>query len=241
MASGSADRPRRFYKSVTVGPAPRGGWTVLLDGRAIRTPAGNALAAPTQALAQILAEEWTVQGDHVVLPDMPATRLAHTVMDHIAGARAATAAEIARYAGDDMLCYFAEGPEKLVARQTREWGPVLDWAERDLGLSLARTAGIIHQAQPEETLKAVEALAQALDDFALAALAQATGLFGSAVLALAAARGRLTALEAFNLSRLDEAFQQELWGTDEEAAIRTARMRTEVVMLGRWFEALSRA
>jgi chaperone required for assembly of F1-ATPase len=145
---------------------------------------------------------------------------------------------VARYAGSDLLCYFAEEPQRLVQRQALAWSPLLDWAEAELGLRLERTAGIVHCPQPPETLARVQALAAELDDFALAGLAHATPLFGSAVLALAVQRRRLSGPEAFAVSRLDEAHQEEQWGVDEEAAARTARLQMEAEMLDAWFPAL---
>jgi chaperone required for assembly of F1-ATPase len=231
------ERPRRFYKLVdAVADGP--GFVVRLDLRNIRTPQGALMCLPTLALAELIAAEWAAQDELIVLSDMPATRLAHTAIDAVDEAREATAAEVARYAGSDLLCYFADGPKALVDQELTHWGPVLDWAERDLGLTLERATGIVHRAQPHETLDRVKVLALALDSFVLAGLAQAAGLFGSAILALAVERGELTGETAFDLSRLDEAFQEGQWGVDEEAALRTARMRAEAAALTAWFEAL---
>ena len=235
--SQAPERPRRFYKAVEAVAAGRG-FTVCLDGRQILTPQGAKLCLPTLAMAETVAAEWAAQGEQIVLPDMPATRLAHTAIDAVAQAREGTAAEVARFAESDLLCYFAEGPKSLVDQQVTHWGPVLAWAERDLKVYLKRTTGIVHQPQPPEMLERVEALALALDDFALTGLAHAASLFGSAILALAVERGELTGETAFDLSRLDEAHQESQWGVDDEAAARTARMRAEAIMLQAWFEAL---
>jgi chaperone required for assembly of F1-ATPase len=230
----AVDLPRRFYKAVAIG-ADR---TVLLDGKAVKTPGGRVLAVPTQALAALLAAEWDAQQTHIDMTAMAATRLAFTAIDFVGGARDAVAAEIARYAGSDALCYFAEGPEALVRREEVRWGPVLDWANASLGLHFVRVTGINHKDQPAETLLRVARLAERGGDFALSALAHATSLLGSAILALALEQGRCTGGEAHDLARLDEAFQQERWGIDEEAAERTANMLAETLVLERWFAAL---
>lgn len=229
--------PRRFYKVVTTKPA-EGGVGVRLDGRLVKSPAGNALVLPTQALADLIAAEWDAQATHIVVALMPATRLAFTAIDFIGAAREATAAEIGRYAGSDGLCYFADAPSGLVERQAQGWVPVLDWAEQDLGLHLVRVTGIQHQEQPAATLLTAARMAQEESDFGLAALAHATALFGSAVLAFALARGKLGGEAAHDLARLEEAYQQQQWGVDEEAAERTANMLVEARMLDRWFQAL---
>jgi chaperone required for assembly of F1-ATPase len=229
--------PRRFYKAVEVAPA-EGGFAVRLDGRTPRSPANRPLLLPTQALADLIAAEWDGQGEHILMATMPATRLAYTAIDRLGEAHADTAAEVARYAETDLLCYRAEGPGSLVERQEHSWGSLLAWAKDELGVALEVGQGIAHRSQPRRSVERVGELAEALDDFSLAALAHATGLLGSAVLALAVQRGRLSGEEAFGLSRLDEAFQEERWGIDAEAAERTERLAAEAVMLDRWFAAL---
>lgn len=234
----SSQAARRFWTSAQVARGSGATWSVQLDNRPIRTPAGAALTAPTQGLAERIAAEWNAVGEEIDPNAMPATRLAFTVIDRIGDARAATAAEVARFAGSDLLCYRAEGPESLVARQAELWDPWLARAEAELGLSFVRTAGIVHAAQPPATLEAVQSLAEGLDDFALAGVAAAAGLFGSAVLAIALQRGWLAAETAFALSQLDETWQAERWGEDAEAVARIAGLRRDALALGGWFEAL---
>jgi len=164
--------------------------------------------------------------------------LAFTAIDFIGAARDATATEIGRYAGSDGLCYFAESPSGLVERQAQGWGPMLDWAEEELGLQLVRVTSVQHQEQPTATLLKAARMAEEESDFGLAALAHATALFGSAVLAFALSRGKLSGDQAHDLARLEEAYQQEQWGVDEEAAERTANMLVEARMLDRWFQSL---
>jgi chaperone required for assembly of F1-ATPase len=231
------EMPRRFYKAVEVRPG-EGGFQVLLDGRSPRSAKGAKLSAPTQALAQMLAQEWAGQGEFIDMQSMAATRLAFTALEAIPPAREAVAQQFADYAGSDLICYFAEEPAALVQRQTDHWGPVLERAERELALAFVRAAGIRHQTQPETTLVGVKDMALASDDFGLAGLAFGAPLFGSAILTLALQKGWLTAEQAHALSRVDEAYQEEKWGIDEEAAERTARLLEESKMLERWFRAL---
>jgi chaperone required for assembly of F1-ATPase len=228
---------KRFYNTVNV-VAEDAGFSVQLDSRSVRTPAKARLILPTAPLAELVAREWRAQGELIRLPSMPAARLAFTAVDRIGAARNLVAADVARTAGADHLCYFAQAPRSLAERQTRLWEPVLDWARTDLGLNFQRVVGVTHRPQPAATLERIEALAAALDDFALAGLAMAAGLFGSTVLALALHRGRLEGRAAFDLSRLDEAFQEAQWGQDAEAAARTQAMQDEAIMLEQWFMAL---
>ena len=230
-------KPRRFYKVAAAAPV-EGGFAVQLDGRTPKSPARKPLVVPTKALAETIAAEWDAQVEYIDNSLMPASRLAFTAIDRIGETRAEVAREVTAYASSDHLCYRAEHPTPLVERQDREWGAILDWAKAEHGLAFTPVAGIIHQPQPPATLAAVEALALTLDDFTLAGVAFAAGLFGSTVLALAVRAGRLTGQRALDLSRLEEMFQAEQWGQDAEATARAAFLAVEAAMIDRWFAAL---
>jgi chaperone required for assembly of F1-ATPase len=231
-------RPRRFYAAAGVAEQPQG-VAVTLDRWVAKTPAGRSLVLPTEALASLIAAEWSAQDETIDYAAMPATRLAFTVIDRTRGAGAVLAAEVARYAVSDALCYFAEAPDALVERQAIRWGAMLDWARSELGVDLIRVAGLMPRPQSPEAVARVAALVEALEPFAQAGVAYAAPLFGSAVLALALQRGQLDADAAFDLSRLEEAFQEERWGVDVEAAERTERLRYEARALGHWFDVLA--
>lgn len=232
------EKPRRFYAEVSVREAD-GAYGVFLDGRRLRTPRAALMRLPTPALAEQIAAEWAGQGEHIEMAGMAATRLANTAIETIGASREAVAGEIAAYAGSDLVCYFAEAPSELVARQEAAWNPVLERAATEEGLHLVRVSGIIHQDQPVATLARVREIALALDDFGLAGLAFGAPLFGSAVLAVGLLRGWFDGAAAFDLSRVDEAFQEGQWGVDAEAAERVARLKSEAMMLDRWFRGVA--
>ena len=218
---------KRFFKTASVGEAEGGGFALLLDGRRARTPAKKPLILPTRALAEAIAAEWAGQGETIDPAKMPLTRLANSALDGVAAAMAATRAEVAGYAGSDLLCYRAEAPEALVAAESQAFDPVLDWAQEALGAKFVVAAGVVPVRPPEAALEAVCAALDASDDpFALAALHVMTSLAGSALLALAVARGRLSAAEAWRIAHVAEDFQIAQWGEDEDAkARRAARWR----------------
>lgn len=228
-AAQAAMRPapiKRFYTKAEVREAD-GLSALTLDGRAARTPGKRPLAARRRAVMEKVADEWARQGETVDPSDMPLTRLVNSAVDGVAETMEETRAEIVRYAGSDLLCYRAEASESLAERQRLAFGPVLEWAAEALGARFVLAAGITHVAQPDEAIEAVRAAVAAFDDpVALAGLSVMTTLTGSAVLALAAARGRLSAAEAWRIAHTDEDFQIERWGEDEEAkARRAARWR----------------
>lgn len=235
----SPARPRRFWKAATVGDPREGLRPILLDGREARTPGGSRLAAPSRALAELIAGEWEAQETWLDLSTMPLTRMAATAIDRTPGARAEIVEEIVRYGAADLICYRAEQPQALADREAAAWDPWLDWIEAEHGIVLTRARGIVHAPQSPDSLDRLRRLALALDDWRLTATAHLTALAGSAVLAVAVARGALEAVEAFELSRLNEKFQVERWGDDAEARARTEALRDEARRLDRWFGALA--
>lgn len=233
-----SDRPKRFYKTAEAVPAGEGGWTVQLDGRPLKTPARAELAVPREALAHAIASEWAGQGERLDIAAMHLTRLANVAIDRTPGSRAALADEVARYCETDLVCHLAEGPSDLRARQEAAWREIRDWAGRALGVLLVPVEGVIAAPQPAASLDAARNHAMSLDAFRLTGLGFGCGLFGSALLALAVEQGRLGADEAFARARIDEDYQAEQWGRDDEAEAAAAARRKEAEALGHWFAAL---
>jgi chaperone required for assembly of F1-ATPase len=203
---------KRFYKEATVAEG-EGGFAVLLDGKGVRTPARRPLAAPTRALAQALADEWNAQTDLIDPAKMPLTRLANAIIDGVADAPAPVADEIAKYLGSDLLFYRAGEPAGLVAQQAKHWDPVLAWAQDALGARFMLAEGVMHVAQPERALAAARAAIPS-DAWRLGAMQVVTALTGSALLALALAKGKLSAEEAWAAAHVDEDWQAQQWGED---------------------------
>jgi chaperone required for assembly of F1-ATPase len=213
----SAWKAKRFWTAAEA-VACDGGFTVRLDGRPVKTPAKAALVVPTQAMAEAIAVEWDAQTGEVKPATMPVTRAANSAIDKIIPQRDEVVEIIAAYGQSDLLCYRAMGPAALVARQAAGWDPVLDWAAQVLGARLAVTAGVMHVAQPPEALDRLTARVAGMTEFQLAGLHDLVAISGSLVLALAVTERRLSEDEAWALSRVDETWQIEQWGADEEAA-----------------------
>jgi chaperone required for assembly of F1-ATPase len=229
--------PKRFYASVDIADEPNG-FAVRLDGRPVRTPARSPLTLPTRLAAEGVADEWRSQRDVIDPATMPLTRLSNTIIDGIMPNPEPIRQDLARYAETDLLAYRADGPDRLVQRQAERWDPVVRWVEEEIAALFAVGQGVIYVAQPPETVAALRArLERETDPFRLGALHQATTLTGSLMLALALAAGRLDAATAWSLAHIDEDWNIEQWGEDEEAnARRTARfadMRAAALLLGR--------
>jgi len=218
--------PRRFYRQAGIEEA-EGGFRIVLDGRPVRTPARGFLVAPSRALAQALAAEWDAQGETIDPATMPLTRLANSIIDGVVASPTPVAADIAKYLGSDMLFYRAEGPQRLVERQEHLWDPVLAWAREAFGARFVLAQGVIHTAQPEAAIAATRA-AIPNDPWRVGALHAITTLTGSALLALALARGHLTTAAAWDAAHVDEDWNMDQWGRDEIVLARRAARRAEM-------------
>jgi chaperone required for assembly of F1-ATPase len=210
----------RFYDKATVEGTPEG-FAILLDGKPVRTPARRLLTAPARGLAEAIAAEWDAQKEVIDPAAMPLTRLANSIIDGVAPTPLPVAEEIAQYLGSDLLFYRAEGPQALVERQARQWDPVLAWARDVLGARFVLAAGVMFVEQPEAAIAAATAVIPA-DPWRLGAVSSITTLTGSALLALAMLRGRLSLDEAWAAAHVDEDWNMEFWGRDQRALERRA-------------------
>lgn len=230
---------KRFWEQAVA--VPEGdGFTVLLDGKPVRLPGGARLLVPTRRMAEALASEWQEAGGgkdgEFRLDDLPLTRIAGTGQERIAPAPAATIAALARFGETDLLCYRAPDPPALAARQHAAWQPWLDWAARTLGAELKVTTSVSYIAQDPAALAALTAALEAQDAMVLAGLGVAVPALGSLVLGLAVAHGALGIDAAYDIALVDELFQESLWGADDEAVARRARVRTELRQAARVVE-----
>lgn len=227
--------PQRFYKEARIEPG-EGGFVLTLDGRPARTPGRLPLALPTRALGQAVAAEWASQGERLDPASMPLTRLANTALDGVARELDAVRADIARYAGSDLVAYRAGGPDKLVAAQSAAWDPVLAWARDAFGARFILSEGVVFVEQPEPALRAVgDRLDAERSPFALAALHVMTTLTGSVLIALMHAAEALDLDRAWAAAHADEIYQESLWGEDSEAAERRALRRAEFAAASRLY------
>ena len=225
--------PKRFYRTAEVAEID-GGFAVLLDGKSVKTPGRRPLAVPSRPLAEALTDEWARQGERIDPSSMPLTRLVNSAIDGVAGQMAEVEADVVKYGRSDLVSYRASEPARLAAAQAKAWDPLIAFARETLGAGLVSTEGLVFVTQPEA---AVTALARATsayvgDDaaspFRLAALHVMTTLTGSCVIALAAALGEIDVDAAWTAAHVDEDFQMNAWGFDEEALARRERRLDEM-------------
>ncbi|MGP3697894.1 ATP12 family chaperone protein [Rhodobacter sp. NSM] len=225
---------KRFWKEASVVEEGEG-WTVWLDGRSVRTPAKRPLILPTRALAEAVAAEWQAQEATIRPETMPFTRAANSALDKVAPQFDEVTEMLADYGGTDLVCYRATGPAALIARQAEAWDPILAWAAEAFGASLEATSGVMHRPQPEVSLVRLSARVRTLSPFQIAAFHDLVAISGSLLLALGVIEGHILPEEAWELSRVDENWQIEQWGEDEEAAEITAARRSAFLQAARFY------
>lgn len=231
--------PKRFYETAEVAQIGDE-FAIHLDGRPIRTPAKLPLHLPTRALADLVREEWEAQEKEIDPTTMPVTRLVNTALDGVVNDPQAVIEDILRFAGTDLLCYRADGPQRLVERQNELWDPVMDWARAALGARFVLAEGVMHVEQPREAIGAIGIHVAAHDSpIALASLHTFTTLTGSALLAMALAKEHLSAEDAWKAAHVDEDWNIDQWGEDAQATARRAFRWGELQAADRALKALS--
>jgi chaperone required for assembly of F1-ATPase len=230
-------KAKRFWQSTQV-QSDEGGLVIALDGRPVKTPAKRLLCVPSRGLAQAIAAEWEAQTDRIDPLSMPCTRTANAAIDKVAPQHGEVADMLAAYGDSDLLCYRAQTPAELVERQNAQWNPVLDWAEAELGVRLIPRQGIMHQSQAPGALEHLSQQVHGLTAFELAAFHDLVSLSGSLILGFAAMRDARTPGEIWEISRVDENWQSEQWGKDDEAEAQSALKREAFFHAKRFFDLL---
>ena len=225
---------KRFWKTVSVRESDAG-FAVFLDQHQLMTPAKAALLVPTRALADAIAGEWRAQSEKVDPATMPMTRRANAAIDKVAPQHSEVADLLAAYGGTDLVCYRATHPVELIDRQAAIWDPVLDWAVAELGVELAVTSGVMHVDQRVDDLAKLHRMVHEMDAFKLAGFHDLVAVSGSLLIAFMVIRNARPIGDLWPVSRVDEDWQAELWGADDEAADTAKRKQAEFEAAHRFF------
>ncbi len=228
---------KRFWKTAELAETD-GGWSIMLDGRPLKTPARETLSVPHRALAEAILAEWRDCREEIDPRAMPMTGLANAAIDHVAPDPARFAADLARYAEGDLFCYRAEAPPSLAALQAASWDPLLAWARRRFDVDFVVTSGLLHVPQPAATVERLSHALTALDPFLLAAMAPLTTIGGSLVAALAVEQHADEPAAAWHAVSVDERWELEKWGADAEAEAAMDAHRRDFLAAARFLSLL---
>src|SRR5215208_1674582 len=221
----TARHSRRFFRQAALtGSGPFG---IALDGRRLKTPAKRDFVVPSLALAEGIVAEWNGQGDRVDPDRMALTKLVNTAIDRVMGSEDKIIDDIIAFASTDLVCYRATEPEGLVQREGKAWDPVLDWAAEFYDAEFQTVEGVIHRMQDDAAMQAVRRYLAGLDVMRLCGIHNLTSMTGSALIATALNEGFLEPEDAWRAAHVDEDWQIERWGRDEEATQRRAKQEEE--------------
>ena len=235
--AGRTPRRKRFYARAGIAES-KDGFAITLDDKPIRTPSGRQVVVPAREIADAIAAEWEAQQEFINPLTMPMTRFANSVVDAVVDRVDAVTEDMAKYFQSDLLFYRAGHPEGLVAREAVHWDPLLFWAADTLGAHFILAEGIVHVRQPESAIAAARAALPG-DAWSIAALHVITTLTGSALLALALLRGVVDQDQAWAAAHVDEDWNSEKWGVDDEVAARRAARLVDFKAAARILRALN--
>jgi chaperone required for assembly of F1-ATPase len=232
----TARHSRRFFREA--GLTGSGPYGIALDGRPLKTPAKRDFQVPSLALADAIAAEWNSQGDRVEPDRMALTKLVNTAIDRVMGSEERIIDDIVAYAGTDLVCYRATEPDGLVQREGKAWDPVIEWAAEFFDAEFQTIEGVIHRIQDDAAIEAVRKSLVGLDGMRLCAIHNLATLTGSALIAVALTEGFLDVDEAWRAAHVDEDWQIERWGRDEEATQRRTKQEEEFRQTARFHNLL---
>lgn len=227
--------PKRFWTNVEV-VATDGGFTVKLDGRNVRTPGKVLLTVPTEAMAKEIAGEWEAQTERVDPRTMPWTRSANSAIDKLSVQRPEVEDHLIGYAGTDLVCYRADGPRGLVDRQAEGWDPILEFVQSTYQVRLNTTSGVMPVTQSADSMAMLRNVMTGMSDFAITGFHDIVTLSGSYLIAVAVVHDKVDPEAAWALSRIDEEWQIEQWGRDEEADAQAEIKREAFLHAVRFFQ-----
>ncbi len=225
---------KRFWKKAEVVEVENG-YSVELDGRSVRTPAKALLVVPTQDMAKEIASEWDAQGEKIDPMTMPFTRSSNAAIDKVTAQHGEVADMLSAYGDSDLICYRASHPNELVERQNKAWDPLVDWSATHFKAPLQVYVGVMHEAQPEASISRLKERVHALTPFQLTAFHDLVSLSGSLLIGFAAIEGFADAAALWDISRIDEDWQIDQWGEDEEAMILVQTKRDAFLHADRYF------
>ena len=230
-------KKKRFWTDVAV-VGSKGGYVIHLDGRVVKTPKKHDLNVPTRAAAELIAMEWAVVKDTIDPSTMPATQWANVAIDRVNEKHDDVVEMLAAYGETDLLCYRATHPDELIVKQAAAWDLPLEWAKVALGAPLKITQGVVPVDQPNQSIANLRAEVAKMEPFSLSAFYDLVHISGSLVLPLAVFHREMSAESAWSAAQVDEIWQKEIWGEDEEAIVATEQRRQSFIFSANLLDSL---
>ncbi|MBN3303923.1 ATPF2 factor, partial [Amia calva] len=209
---------RKFYQDVSITQGEGGVYEINLDRRKLKTPGGKLFTVPNEALAVAVATEWDLQKDTLKFYTMHLTTLCNTALDNPTQRNKEQLITAAlKFLETDTICYRVEEPQRLVELQRNEWDPVLDWIEKRYNVEIGSSSSLLGPNIPQETKDTFRQHLASYNFWALTGLEFVIAQLKSVVLSFGLIDRHLTVEKAVLLSRLEEEYQIQHWGSVEWA------------------------
>ncbi len=215
---------KKFWEKVSIKKISSDSFCVMLDKRILKTPLKRELVLPNLNLAQEIVKEWDQNSQNINTESMIFYGLISMSLDKIIDNRSLYIDDILDYIDTDLICYRAENPKELVELQKNKWDPIILLIEKYIGTKVQVFKGVSPKKQHPNVHVRLKNLINQFDLFKISALHRITNITGSIFLSLCALKKDISKNEIFQLSFLDESWQAENWGFDEE----TSKKRQEI-------------
>ena len=215
---------KKFWEKVSIKKISSDSFCVMLDKRILKTPLKRELVLPNLNLAQEIVKEWDQDSKNINTESMIFYGLISTSLDKIIDDKNLYINDVLDYIDTDLICYRAENPKELVELQKNKWDPIILLIEKYIGIKVRVFEGVLPKAQHATVHYRLNNLINQFDIFEIAVLHRITNITGSIFLSLCVLKKDISKNEVFELSFLDEFWQAENWGFDEE----TSKKRKEI-------------
>lgn len=135
--------------------------------------------------------------------------------------------KLVKFSITDMMLFWGDRKE-IVERQKQIWNPILEWCQQVLETELIVTQTLDVPCQSQDSGVRIRLFLNNLSNKELSAFYVAALSMKSVLLASALIKGRVNAEQAFEAANLEEIWQNEQWGVEEDAENRRLEMKKEL-------------
>ena len=219
---------KKFWEKVSIKKISSDSFCVMLDKRILKTPLKRELVLPNLNLAQEIVKEWDQDSKKINTESMIFYGLISTSLDKIIDDKNLYINDILDYIDTDLICYRAENQKELLKLQKNKWDPIILLIEKYIGIKVQVFQGISPKKQHASVHDKLNNLINQLDIYKISVLHRITNITGSIFLSLCVLKKDISKNEVFELSFLDELWQAENWGFDNEASQKRKEISNEL-------------
>ena len=219
---------RKFWKTIKVKKKSSNSYEILLDKNVLKTPLKKELIIQNSKIAEEIFKEWDQDTNILDTDDMIFYGIISTYIDKISNDRILYINDILDFVDTDLICYRATEPNDLVQWQSKNWDPILSNVENYINSKIDVFKGIMPLKQNKCIKFNITKFLTKFSDLEIIALHRITKITGSVFLSLCILNNDIIKEKAFELSYLDELWQAENWGYEEEACKNREKINTEL-------------